>query len=107
MSDINLQSFSSFSYYLANYYSMKGYHDKSIMSLKRSLRLNSKHKDAWTIIGHEYLEMKNTGAAIESYRRALGENINCFKIFISNFKLIFTFQCFIRVKNMNFAAIPC
>lgn len=29
---------------------------------------------AWTLMGHEYVEMKNTHAAIESYRRAVDVN---------------------------------
>ena len=29
---------------------------------------------AWTLMGHEFVEMKNTHAAIESYRRAVDVN---------------------------------
>ena len=31
---------------------------------RRSLRLNPSYLAAWTLLGHEYMEMKNTAAAI-------------------------------------------
>lgn len=33
--------------------------------------MDKKYLSAWTLMGHEYLEMKNTNAAIESYRTAV------------------------------------
>ena len=37
----------------------------------RAIKLDKKFISAWTLMGHEYLEMKNTSAAIESYRTAV------------------------------------
>ncbi len=31
-------------------------------------KVNRKFLGAWTLMGHEFVEMKNTGAAIEHYR---------------------------------------
>ena len=33
--------------------------------------MDKRYLSAWTLMGHEYLEMKNTNAAIESYRTAV------------------------------------
>ena len=41
---------------------------------KQALRLNPEYIAAWTLLGHEYVELKNTNAAIESYRRATEVN---------------------------------
>lgn len=56
-----------------NYYSSRGEHGKAITYYKRSLQLNRDYLPAWTLMGHEYVEMKNSHAAIEAYRRAVGE----------------------------------
>lgn len=37
---------------------------------RQSLRLDRGYLTAWTLMGHEYVEMSNTHAAIESYRKA-------------------------------------
>lgn len=57
---------------LGNYWSLSGEHEKAIIEFKRALRLDPGYLSAWTLMGHEYVEMKNTYAAIESYRRAIG-----------------------------------
>jgi anaphase-promoting complex subunit 8 len=56
---------------VANYYSLRGQHNKAIQYFNRALQLKPDHLSAWTLMGHEYMEMKNTGAAIQSYRSAL------------------------------------
>jgi Tfp pilus assembly protein PilF len=35
--------------------------------------LNRDYLPAWTLLGHEFVELKNSHAAIEAYRRAIGE----------------------------------
>ena len=55
-------------YNTGNYYSIKSQHDKAIIYFKRALKLNNKFLSAYTLMGHEYLELRNTAAAIESYR---------------------------------------
>lgn len=64
---------------VANYYSMRGEHDKSIMYYKRALTLNKDCLSAWTLMGHEFVELKNSHAAIESYRRAVDINEKDFR----------------------------
>ncbi|KAF9198947.1 Anaphase-promoting complex subunit 23 [Haplosporangium sp. Z 27] len=59
---------------IGNYYSMKSEHEKAVVYFKRALRFNRSYSSAWTLLGHEYLEMKNTYAAVESYRRAVDYN---------------------------------
>ncbi|KAG1362283.1 anaphase-promoting complex subunit 8 [Cocos nucifera] len=59
---------------IANYYSLKGQHEKSVLYFRRALKLNRKYLSAWTLMGHEYVEMKNTPAAIDAYRRAVDIN---------------------------------
>lgn len=44
------------------------------MYFRRALTLDRNFLSAWTLMGHEYVEMKNTHAAIESYRRAVDIN---------------------------------
>ncbi|CAN0903199.1 Anaphase-promoting complex subunit 8, partial [Linum grandiflorum] len=59
---------------IANYYSLKGQHEKSVTYFKRALKLNKNYLSAWTLMGHEYVEMKNTPAAVDAYRRAVDIN---------------------------------
>lgn len=59
---------------IGNYYSLKGQHEKSVMYFRRALKLNKKYLSAWTLMGHEYVEMKNTPAAVDAYRRAVDIN---------------------------------
>lgn len=39
---------------------------------KRATQLDRTYLAAWTLMGHEYVEMKNSHAAIEAYRKAVG-----------------------------------
>lgn len=64
---------------IANYHSMKGEHEKAIMYYKRALVLNKNCLSAWTLMGHEFVELKNSHAAIESYRRAVDINPKDFR----------------------------
>lgn len=64
---------------IANYHSMRGEHDKSIMYYIRALTLNKNCLSAWTLMGHEFVEIKNSHAAIESYRRAVDINPKDFR----------------------------
>ena len=58
---------------IGNYYSSRADHTKAIMYFKRSLMLNREYLPAWTLMGHEFVELKNSHAAIEAYRKAIGE----------------------------------
>ena len=43
----------------------QGQHERAVLYFQRALRLNRAFLFAWTLMGHGFLEMKNTGAAIE------------------------------------------
>jgi hypothetical protein len=43
---------------------IQGQHEKAVEYFRRALRLNANYLAAWTLMGHEYMEMKNTPAAI-------------------------------------------
>ncbi|KAJ8973599.1 hypothetical protein NQ317_010036 [Molorchus minor] len=57
-----------------NYYSLRSDHAKAVLYFRRALKLNPQFLSAWTLMGHEFMEMKNTNAAIQSYRHAIEIN---------------------------------
>ncbi|KAK3308596.1 anaphase promoting complex subunit 8 [Chaetomium strumarium] len=59
---------------IGNYYSLLSLHDKAVQYFRRALTLDRSCLSAWTLMGHEFVELKNTHAAIESYRRAVDVN---------------------------------
>ena len=59
---------------IGNYYSLKAQHEKAVLYFQRAVKLNRKFLSAWTLMGHEFVELRNTGAAIEAYRRAVDIN---------------------------------
>ena len=59
---------------VGNYYSLKSMHNKAVVYFKRALKLNPRYLSAWTLMGHEYVEMKNPAAAIDAYRHAVDIN---------------------------------
>lgn len=65
---------------IGNYYSIRSDHTKAVIYFQRALKLDPTYLSAWTLMGHEFMEMKNTNAAIQSYRKAVGKRK--FKIFI-------------------------
>lgn len=59
---------------IANSFSAREQHGKAVIYFNRALRLNPDHLDSWTLIGHEYLEMKNYEKALQAYRFAISIN---------------------------------
>jgi len=59
---------------IGNYYSLRSQHEKAVVYFQRALKLNPGYLSALTLMGHEYMEMKNTKAAIQSYRQAIEAN---------------------------------
>jgi hypothetical protein len=51
---------------IGNYYSLKSMHEKAIIHFQRALRLDPGYISAWTLMGHEYVELRNTAAAIQA-----------------------------------------
>lgn len=58
---------------IGNYYSIRAEHHKAVVYFQRALKLDPNYLSAWTLMGHEFMEMKNTNAAIQSYRKAVGK----------------------------------
>lgn len=56
-----------------NHYSLRAEHEKAVKYFRRATQLDRTYLSAWTLMGHEYVEMKNSQAAIEAYRRAVGK----------------------------------
>lgn len=59
---------------VGNFFSLRGEHEKAIVYFRRALKLDRGYLSAWTLMGHEFVELKNTHAAVEAYRRAVGES---------------------------------
>ena len=43
----------------------------SLTLLPRALKLDKTYLSAWTLMGHEYMELRNTAAAVQCYRMAV------------------------------------
>jgi len=64
---------------VGNYFAKRSEHEKAIVYFRRALTLDRSYQAAWTLMGHEYLELRNTHAAIECYRRAVDINRKDFR----------------------------
>ncbi|XP_059082328.1 cell division cycle protein 23 homolog [Tigriopus californicus] len=56
---------------IGNYYSLRSQHDKAVTYFQRALKLNPNYLSAWTLMGHEFIELKNITAAIQCYRHGI------------------------------------
>ena len=56
-----------------NYYSLRQQHDKAVLYFERAVKLDPSYISAWTLMGHEYMELKSISAAIHAYRQAIGK----------------------------------
>lgn len=59
---------------IGNFYSLRSEHQKAVQSFQRALRLRPSFLSAWTLMGHEYMELKNINAAMRCYRQAIEVN---------------------------------
>ena len=50
-------------------------HEKAVTYFQRALKLNPNYLAAWTLMGHEFIELKNNNAAVQCYRHAVGESV--------------------------------
>ncbi|CAG8509270.1 9952_t:CDS:10 [Paraglomus brasilianum] len=75
---------------VGNYYSLKFEREKAISYFKRALQVNRNCLTAWTLMGHEYVELKNTHAAVVAYKRALEVNPRDYRAW---FGLGQTYEC--------------
>ena len=84
---------------------MRGQHEKAVLYLQRALRLNPNYCYAWTIMGHENIEMKNANAAIACYRKATGRFLRCVSRNGHSFAVPwnrFPFFCLLRTRGLCF-----
>ncbi len=56
---------------IGNYHSLMGEHEKAIISFKHALTLDRTFLAAWTLIGHEFLELQRVPNAIDAYNHAV------------------------------------
>lgn len=56
---------------IGNYYSLRSQHDKAVQYFQRALRLRPNYAFVWTLVGHEFVELRNLNAAIHAYRQAI------------------------------------
>lgn len=56
---------------IGNYHSLMGEHEKAISYFKNALALDRGFLAAWTLIGHEYLELKRVQNAVDAYNHAV------------------------------------
>lgn len=88
---------------IANSYSAREQHTKAIVYFTRALRINPDHVNAWTLIGHEYLEVKSIDKALQAYRNAIFINKRDHRAWLglgNTFETIMT-----NVQNPNYE--PC
>jgi Tfp pilus assembly protein PilF len=55
---------------------MREEREKAIKYFRRATELDRTYLSAWTLMGHEFVQLKNSHAAIEAYRRAVGASIS-------------------------------
>ncbi|GJJ76923.1 anaphase-promoting complex subunit 8 [Entomortierella parvispora] len=67
---------------IGNYYTAKGDHESSLVYFKRAVRFNRGFSKAWTLMGHEYMEIKNAYSAAEAFRRAIDLNVRDFRAWV-------------------------
>lgn len=58
---------------IGNYYSIRGKHHNSVLYFQRSLKVDPTFLSSWILLGHEFMELRNYNAAIQSYRKAIGK----------------------------------
>ncbi|OHT01816.1 Anaphase-promoting complex subunit 8 [Tritrichomonas foetus] len=62
-----------------NFYGINGKHDEAIYNFSSALCADSSFTFAWTLIGHEFVELENVSAAMASYSRAYESNPHDFR----------------------------
>lgn len=59
---------------IGNHYSLKGQHEKAVLYFQRALCVCPVYVSAYTLMGHEYIELHNISMAIACYRQAVDIN---------------------------------
>lgn len=77
---------------------MRSEHQKAVVYFQRALSLDPQYLSAWILMGHEFIELQNSNAAIQCYRQAIGKQLdiininNLIKYTNSTIKIIYLFQ---------------
>lgn len=61
---------------------MRSEHQKAVIYFQRALSLDPQYLSAWILMGHEFIELQNSNAAIQCYRQAIGNFLNTYTVFI-------------------------
>ncbi len=70
-----------------NFFSLQAKHEQAIQYFNRAAQLDPTYISAWTLMGHEQIEEKNSHAAIEMYRRAIGQlSLRCTQHALPSFR---------------------
>lgn len=64
---------------LGNYYSLIGDHESAAKYFQRAISLDKNFLAAYTLLGHEFLELKNVTSAIQAYNQAVKINKKDFR----------------------------
>lgn len=59
---------------VGNYHTLRGDNHRAVEVFKRAVRLDPSCSSAWILLGHGYIELKDSLAAAEMYRKALELN---------------------------------
>jgi len=59
---------------IANYFSLRGEHEKAVMYFHRALSLDKNNLVPWILVGHSFVELKNIPLAIDAYNISLSIN---------------------------------
>lgn len=62
-----------------NFFAINGRHEEAISHFAMALRFDSTFGFAWTLIGHEFVELENISAAIAAYTKAYEANPRDFR----------------------------
>ena len=59
-----------------NYFSLKSDHEKASLFFKRATVIDPKNTNAWLLLGHELIELRNPSAALAAYKSAIESDSN-------------------------------
>lgn len=61
---------------VGNYYSLKSDHEKAALFFKRATAVDPYNTNAWLLLGHELIELRNPSAALAAYKSAIANDTN-------------------------------
>ncbi|OMJ08228.1 Cell division cycle protein 23-like protein [Smittium culicis] len=92
---------------VGNYYSLRGEHEKSTIYFERALKLDPDYYSAYTLLGHEYMHMKNTSLAIYAYRNAIESNKRDYRAWPNDYRMNMALANCYESSNQISLAIEC